>query len=253
MQLDVLIKCTYLLIFVFFVLDGDAGYVGGYQPYVGSTFNYAMFYVLQRVFAQKVTMTQIPAVLAWVQSSGANLYLMGNFIDNHDQPRFLSFTSDKTLLYNGLMYITFASGIPFYYYGTEQGFNGGNDPANREDLWRSGYNTATTEYQYIKSLLKIRKTVGVSNLNTQLSIQEHLLTTDSVYVFSRMAKKVIVFTTNQGSGSSWKGCLDANVVPTGKYVNLQDGTDSVSVSFQSDFKFCTSLVNGMPKVYFFSD
>lgn len=28
-----------------------------------------------------------------------------------------------------------AQGIPIVYYGTEQGYSGGNDPANRESLW----------------------------------------------------------------------------------------------------------------------
>lgn len=58
--------------------------------------------------------------------------VLGLFLDNHDQPRFLSVNSDHTLLMNGLTYILFANGIPIIYQGTEQGFNGNGDPYNRE-------------------------------------------------------------------------------------------------------------------------
>lgn len=48
-------------------------------------------------------------------------------------------------------------GIPCIYYGTEQQFNGGNDPANREDLWRSGFKTDNKTFKWIKKLTGIRK------------------------------------------------------------------------------------------------
>lgn len=47
-------------------------------------------------------------------------------------------------------------GIPIVYYGLEQGFSGGADPANREALWPSNY-TNTTTVQYITKLNKLRK------------------------------------------------------------------------------------------------
>ena len=52
--------------------------------------------------------------------------------------------------------------IPILYYGTEQGFNGGDDPNNRESLWP--YMTQTHElYTFIKYLLQIRKNLTVNN------------------------------------------------------------------------------------------
>jgi len=35
-----------------------------------------------------------------------------------------------------LMFALTAQGIPFYYYGSEQAYAGGNDPGNRESLWQ---------------------------------------------------------------------------------------------------------------------
>ncbi|HEV3190692.1 MAG TPA: alpha-amylase family glycosyl hydrolase, partial [Polyangiaceae bacterium] len=54
-----------------------------------------------------------------------------NFIDNHDVPRFL-FAShgDVAALRNALTLLYTEDGIPNLYYGTEQEFSGGNDPAN---------------------------------------------------------------------------------------------------------------------------
>ena len=48
-------------------------------------------------------------------------------------------------------------GIPCIYYGTEQQFEGGNDPNNREDLWNSGYNKNNPTFQWIAALNAARK------------------------------------------------------------------------------------------------
>jgi len=79
-----------------------------------------------------------------------------NFIDNHDVSRFL-YDSDQPALHLALLFIMTEQGIPCIYYGTEQGFSGGNDPANREDMWRSGFDESTDSYQWIKRLSAIRK------------------------------------------------------------------------------------------------
>ena len=44
-------------------------------------------------------------------------------------------------------------GIPCLYYGTEQDFAGGNDPANREVLWNSGF---ATNGRHLPSLREAR-------------------------------------------------------------------------------------------------
>jgi glycosidase len=83
-----------------------------------------------------------------------------NFLDNHDVGRFLFkefFHTDTAAVLAGTLpadqfdatrdarlktayvFLFTEQGIPCVYYGDEQGFEGGNDPANREDLWQSGY------------------------------------------------------------------------------------------------------------------
>ena len=58
------------------------------------------------------------------------------FLDNHDQPRFLSergATIDRLKV--ALTFLYTAQGIPCLYYGTEQAFNGRKDPYDREDMF----------------------------------------------------------------------------------------------------------------------
>jgi alpha-amylase len=60
------------------------------------------------------------------------------FLDNHDQPRFLS-TSESNNNTNrlevALAFLYTSRGIPSLYYGTEQGFDGTTDPNDREDMF----------------------------------------------------------------------------------------------------------------------
>jgi alpha-amylase len=101
--------------------------------------------------------------------------LLVNFLDNHDVPRFLYTAipqislndSDavkeskrefgRKKLRNALAYLLTTDGIPCIYYGTEQDFEGGPDPSNREDMWLSGFQQNSITYQYTKKLIALRK------------------------------------------------------------------------------------------------
>jgi alpha-amylase len=79
-----------------------------------------------------------------------------NFIDNHDVPRFL-YEGDASGLHLAMLFVLTEQGIPCIYYGTEQRMAGGNDPANREDMWLTGFDTSAPSFQYLKRLNAIRK------------------------------------------------------------------------------------------------
>jgi alpha-amylase len=79
-----------------------------------------------------------------------------NFLDNHDVPRFL-YNSDVPSLHLALTFIMTEDGIPCVYYGDEQEFSGGNDPANREDMWSSGFDTSGATFQWVRKLTRMRK------------------------------------------------------------------------------------------------
>ncbi len=83
--------------------------------------------------------------------------LLVNFLDNHDVARFLYDKPSVPALHSALVYLMTEDGIPCLYYGTEQRFSGGNDPANREDLWTAGYGTSGETFRFIQKLIGIRK------------------------------------------------------------------------------------------------
>jgi alpha-amylase len=86
-----------------------------------------------------------------------------NFMDNHDVARFLYTAHDiglpdpEAALSSALVYLYTSVGIPILYYGTEQGFDGGNDPANREPLWWSGFDTSGELFQHVQRLIALRQ------------------------------------------------------------------------------------------------
>jgi glycosidase len=89
---------------------------------------------------------------------------MVNFIDNHDIPRFLFEDGRVEALRNTMFYLMTWDGIPCLYYGTEQEFEGGTDPKNREDMFlgnpNKGFEPFATDhetYQYTRDLIALRK------------------------------------------------------------------------------------------------
>jgi glycosidase len=80
------------------------------------------------------------------------------FLDNHDVTRFLYDLPDEGALWAALVHLMTMDGIPCLYYGTEQGFAGGNDPANREPLWWSDYDTGGDLFGHIAGLTRVRRT-----------------------------------------------------------------------------------------------
>jgi glycosidase len=154
--------------------DGDDALVGSYtfDGEVDSVFYFPQhFRVFRDVFQQGRPTSQVQQLFD-LRRGDASLYgtephpggvgvapneLLVNFIDNHDVGRFLYFRNDVAALENALLFLFAEDGIPCVYYGTEQGFSGGNDPANREDLWPSGYDQSHRLYRWIARLAAIRR------------------------------------------------------------------------------------------------
>lgn len=93
------------------------------------------------------------------------------------------------MLKAALAFSLFTEGIPIVYYGTEQSFNGGNDPFNRAPLWTTGFDTTNDMYQYVAKLVETRKKYKVWE---QEHIERWVLT--DLYAFSR--GDVFIATTN---------------------------------------------------------
>jgi hypothetical protein len=128
--------------------NGNDSVVGSYSGTEGgglfkfdSTLDYALYYDINAIFATATGPTQpieahYDAVATDYDTNSQ--YRLVTFLDNHDQPRFLSSgnaNNNTNRLAVALAFLYTARGIPCLYYGTEQAFNGGADPANREDMF----------------------------------------------------------------------------------------------------------------------
>ncbi|KAG6267292.1 hypothetical protein E4U48_005134 [Claviceps purpurea] len=183
--------------------NGDPRYVAGWASPTLSLFNYPIFWPLQRFYQQKGSSQDLVDMHNQVGSVFPDAAALGTFIDNHDNARFLSQKNDVALLKNALTYVMLARGVPVVYYGTEQGYGGGMDPANREDLWRSGYNTGTELYRFLSALSKVRKDRG----GMPWDDHTHLMVESTGYAWSRAGGDVIALTSNIGRGNSRKYCI----------------------------------------------
>src|SRR4029077_9158846 len=78
--------------------------------------------------------------------------------------RFMFQQQDPNVLRAALMYLYTWDGIPCMYYGTEQLFSGGVDPANREDMFGGNpamnypaFDTSNDTFKLAQGLIQMRK------------------------------------------------------------------------------------------------
>ncbi|XP_067949039.1 uncharacterized protein [Watersipora subatra] len=224
--------------------NGDPAYVGPYQNYLTATLNYPFFWTFSDVFGQKKSMKEISNRIAQERQHFKDLSVLGGFIDNHDNARFLHGNKDWTALKNALAYTLMAQWVPIVYYGTEQAYAGGNDPDNRDSLWPN-YNTDHEMYKFIASICKFRNKLS-SGFHG--SAQNEKWADDSFYAFTRGAnQEVLVATTNQGSGSDQQRHIPNLSYRDGQVLtNVIDPNDKVTA--QGGY-VTVHITNGQPKVY----
>ncbi|KAF2963466.1 hypothetical protein GQX73_g10103 [Xylaria multiplex] len=222
------------------VFDGGVDYLAGYASLMSGLLNYAIYYPMNNFYQQKGSSQAIVDMHNQISSAFPDPSALGTFLDNHDNARWLNAKNDISLIKNALAYVILSRGIPIVYYGTEQGYSGGADPANREDLWRSGFNTDSDLYQAISKLSAARKSAG----GLAGDDQTHLYVADTAYAWARAGGDLIVVTTNSGTGSTGDHCFNSQV-PNGQWNNTF-GTGSYTSD--GDGNLCVSVTNGEPVV-----
>ncbi len=198
--------------------------------------------------------------------------MLVNFMDNHDVSRFL-YGMNPTIAPNidggrcdqplvdtrnpadvarfrprllaALTYLLTEDGIPCIYYGTEQDFTGGNDPANRERLWDSNFdvtevrNGQPTTFAWTRRLLAIRRDYSAFRRGTMA----FRYTTDHVaaepdagiMAYERVDGAnygLVVIHAKSGDGATTDGTtpMTVSAAPGTELVNLMpDGPRTVTV------------------------
>jgi len=132
------------------VWDGDAkcgsytGTQGGGAFKLDSTVDFPLYFTVNSVFATATGNTkQIEDHYAALTNFDATARdRLVTFLDNHDTTRFLNSANangNTNRLAVALTFLYTGRGIPCLYQGTEQAFNGGADPANREDMFAGAF------------------------------------------------------------------------------------------------------------------
>jgi alpha-amylase len=128
--------------------NGSETTVGSYTGTKGggpfkfdSVLDYPLYFTVNRVFATASGATSLIEnhynAVAANYDPAAQMQLV-TFLDNHDNPRFLSTSeanNNTNRLEVALAFLYTSRGIPCLYYGTEQGFDGTTDPNDREDMF----------------------------------------------------------------------------------------------------------------------
>lgn len=138
---------------------------------------------------------------------------------------------------NALIFALTAQGIPFYYYGSEQYYSGGNDPQNRESLWQD-MDTSSKLYKATALVNQARK-----QTESYKHPFEEKYVLDNFYAFKR-GDMLVALTNNYDD-------VNQNVpnlaYPDGTTLcNIFDSDDCQQVNGGS---LNISLSNGHSKIY----
>lgn len=188
------------------VWNGDITVMCPYQNYLHGLLNYGYYYWITQAFqSTSGSITNLVNGINSMKSQCVDVTLMGAFLENHDNPRFPSLTSDIVLIRTAITFTMLADGIPIIYQGQEQRFSGSGVPANREALWLSGYNKSAELYLLIQKLNALRRT-AINKANGYLVYNAWPIYSDSRTIVMRKGpagNQIISAYTNRGaSGAS---------------------------------------------------
>jgi glycosidase len=175
-----------------------------------------------------------------------------NFLDNHDLPRFMFEKNDPNILRVALMYLMTWDGIPCVYYGTEQGFAGGVDPKNREDMFRGnealGYAPFSTDnptFDLVRDLIQMRKDHVALRRGTTSPVWSTTVAGPArdagIFAFERIAQgdETVLVVLNASTQASETcaasgGCLETSLPPGSTLTDIMPGTDGQTFTVKSD-------------------
>jgi glycosidase len=240
------------------VYDGSDAKVGSYTGAktsgifkMESAIDYPLYYQMSSVFATATGNTgQIENRYNNLTAANYDASALDSLIlnlDNHDQPRFLSASgSSAARLEVALAFLYTSRGIPSLYYGTEQDFNGGADPWDREDMFAGqfeggpslgdNFNMTGSRFKLVAKLNNLRRLFPALRTGTHNNLWSNWsapglfayarrLGTEEVYVILNTA------TSSQTIGARPTihpaGTILVNVLNPSETVTVTSGTDGI--------------------------
>ena len=208
-----------------------------------SVLDYPLYFLVNSVFATAEGNTkQISdhyARVAENYDTNAQMRLV-TFLDNHDQPRFLSSGTSNRLAV-ALVFLYTSRGIPCLYYGTEQAFNGANDPYDRENMFAGhfkdagqvgvdSFNMTHPLYQLVAQLNNFRRLYPSLSLGTYVD-QGNNPAGPGLFAYSRRygTQEVFVVFNTAGVLQTLPGCK--TIYPSGTpLINLLNNDEEIIVT-----------------------
>ncbi|WP_338781010.1 alpha-amylase family glycosyl hydrolase [Metabacillus sp. FJAT-52054] len=201
------------------VWSDDPAYLAEYEKTgIDSFVDYPFYEEASEIFS-KSGQSAAPLIDVWKRNEHyyKSPYLLGTFLDNHDNIRF----TRKALINQeppgirwklGLTYLFTAPGIPIVYYGSEIALDGAADPDNRRMMdFRADKELIT----YITKLNSIRGRESVLVKGNM----EKLYDDKGLTVFKRSYKGDTVVVAINNSDKTGKAALPADVLAKGKELN----------------------------------
>lgn len=134
----------------------------GFQEPLAGLLNFPVTMMLRSIFNKSGSLTILQELLQQQKHENyKDLDALGNFVDNHDGPRFVhTMGGDVSKLKNGLVWTMLYQGIPIIYYGTEQ-LEVSNQQDDRTSMWPH-YSNSSDLYLFIGKLNGLRKSFGLA-------------------------------------------------------------------------------------------
>ncbi|KAL4984959.1 glycoside hydrolase superfamily [Aspergillus falconensis] len=234
------------------IFHGDPDYTCGYQEAMDGVLNYPIYYPLLDAFSSTSgSLSDLANMIETVKYTCSDATLLGNFIENHDNPRFASYTDDVSLAKNVAAFVILSDGIPIIYAGQEQHYSGRADPANREATWLSGFDTTSELYQFISQTNQIR-THAISQNETYLSYNNYAIYNESSVLAMRKGpegSQIITVLTNAGADA---GSSTLSVPKTGYTTGAAviDIYTCEEMTVSDDGTVSVPMENGLPRVLY---
>lgn len=230
--------------------NGSETTVGSYTGTEGggpfkfdSVLDYPLYFTINSVFAKASGATSLIQnhynAVAANYDPAAQMQLV-TFLDNHDNPRFLSASGATAARLNvALAFLYTSRGIPCLYYGTEQAFNGTTDPNDREDMFAGqfeqgpslgdNFNMTHQQFQMVAKLNNFRRLYPALALGSHVN-QWNNPGGPGLFAYSRILNTQEVFVVFNTASSSQTLTNRPITYPTGTtLVNLLDTNETVTV------------------------
>ena len=221
-----------------------SGTNGGGAFKLDSLLDYPLFFAAQNVFEWGQNTKQLEdhfnALAANYDPNTLNQLV--TFLDNHDTTRFLNSANangDTNKLAVALAFLHTARGIPCVYQGTEQAFNGGTDPNNREDMFAGAFeqgpslgdnfNLTHPQFQLIARLNNFRRLYPALALGSYVNQWNNPGSAGLFAYARRLGAQEIFVALNTAATAQTLPSRSVTYAPGTVLVNLLNPSETISI------------------------